>query len=55
MRFSYRLPAALIGATIIVAQPQFAVAQLSPQQVEAIGREVTVRIDGRRRRFWSDC
>ena len=46
MRFSYRLPAALIGATIIVAQPQFAVAQLSPQQVEAIGREVTVRIDG---------
>ncbi|MEG4894145.1 tetratricopeptide repeat-containing serine protease family protein, partial [Microcoleus sp. F10-B4] len=46
MRFSYRLPAALIGATIIVAQPQFAVAQLSPQQVEAIGREITVRIDG---------
>ena len=46
MRFSYRLPAALIGATIILAQPQFAVAQLSPQQVEAIGREVTVRIDG---------
>jgi len=46
MRFSYRLSAALIGATIIVAQPQFAVAQLSPQQVEAIGREITVRIDG---------
>ena len=46
MRFSYRVSAALIGATIIVAQPQFAVAQLSPQQVEAIGREITVRIDG---------
>jgi len=46
MRFSYRLSAALIGATTIVVQPQFAVAQLSPQQVEAIGREITVRIDG---------
>jgi len=31
---------------MIVAQPQFAFAQLSPQQVEAIGREITVRIDG---------
>ena len=46
MNFSYRLSAALIGATIIVAQPQFAIAQLSPQQVEAIGKEITVRIDG---------
>ncbi|WP_293367063.1 tetratricopeptide repeat-containing serine protease family protein, partial [Microcoleus sp. CAWBG50] len=46
MNFSHRLPAALIGATITVVQPQFAVAQLSPQQVEAIGREITVRIDG---------
>ena len=46
MGFSYRLSAALIGATMIIVQPQFAVAQLSPQQLEAIGREVTVRIDG---------
>ncbi|OCR02684.1 hypothetical protein BCD67_15995, partial [Oscillatoriales cyanobacterium USR001] len=46
MGFSYRLSAALIGATMIIVQPQFAVAQLSPQQVEALSREVTVRIDG---------
>lgn len=46
MGFFYRLPAALIGATITVVQPQVDVAELSPQQVEAIGREITVRIDG---------
>jgi Flp pilus assembly protein TadD len=34
MSFYYRLPAALIAATIAIVQPEFAVAQLSPQQVE---------------------
>lgn len=46
MNFPQKLPAALTGAIIILAQPQFAAAQLSPQQLEAIGREITVRIDG---------
>jgi tetratricopeptide (TPR) repeat protein len=34
MSFYYRLPAALIAATIAIVQPEFAVAQLSRQQVE---------------------
>jgi hypothetical protein len=36
MSFYYRLPAALIAATIAIVQPEFAVAQLSAQQVEEI-------------------
>ncbi|MEG3959698.1 tetratricopeptide repeat protein, partial [Microcoleus sp. herbarium2] len=38
MSFSYRLSAALIVATIAIVQPEFAVAQLSAQQVEEIDR-----------------
>src|SRR4028118_408502 len=38
MSFYYRLPAALIAATIASVQPEFAVAQLSAQQVEEIDR-----------------
>jgi tetratricopeptide (TPR) repeat protein len=38
MNFYYRLPAALIAATIASVQPEFAVAQLSAQQVEEIDR-----------------
>ncbi|MBD0314344.1 MAG: tetratricopeptide repeat protein, partial [Microcoleus sp. T3-bin5] len=38
MSFSYRLSAALIAATIAIVQPEFAVAQLSAQQVEEIRR-----------------
>ena len=38
MSFYYRLPAALIAATIVIVQPEFAVAQLSAQQVEKIDR-----------------
>jgi hypothetical protein len=36
MSFYYRLPAALIAATIAIVQPEFAVAQLSAQQIEEI-------------------
>jgi hypothetical protein len=36
MSFYYRLPAALIAATIAIVQPEFAVAQLSAQQMEEI-------------------
>ncbi len=38
MSFYYRLPAALIAATIAIVQPEFAVAQLSAPQVEKINR-----------------
>lgn len=46
MKFSYELSAALIvGAAIVLLQPQFAVA-LTAEQVNSIAKEVTVRIDG---------
>lgn len=45
MNFSYSLPAMLIGAAVVVVQPQIAVA-LTPAEVSAIGKEFTVRIDG---------
>jgi serine protease Do len=46
MKFTYELSAALIGAAaIVVVQPQFANA-LTPEQVNNIAKEVTVRIDG---------
>ena len=45
MTFPYRLSAALIGTAIVVVQPQLAVA-LTKEEVNAIAREITVRIDG---------
>ncbi|HAZ45780.1 MAG TPA: hypothetical protein DDW76_05290 [Cyanobacteria bacterium UBA11369] len=46
MRFCYELSAALIGgAAIVLVQAQFAVA-LTPEQVNNIAKDVTVRIDG---------
>ena len=45
MTFPYRLSAALIGAAIVVVQPQLATA-LTKEEVNAIAREITVRIDG---------
>ena len=46
MRFSYQLPAALIGvaASIVLVQPQVAVA-LSPDEVGRIAKSITVRIE----------
>jgi S1-C subfamily serine protease len=46
MRFNYELSAALIGAAaMVLVQPQFAVA-ITPEQVNNIAKDVTVRIDG---------
>ena len=45
MTFPYRLSAALIGTAIVVVQPQLAIA-LTKEEVNAIAREITVRIDG---------
>lgn len=45
MTFPYRLSAALIGTAIVVVQPQLAVA-LTKEEINAIAREITVRIDG---------
>lgn len=42
MKFTYGLPAALIGAAIVVVQPQFVAALTTPE----IARAITVRIDG---------
>ncbi len=48
MRFSYQLPAALIGvaASIVLVQPQVAVA-LSPDEVGRIAKSITVRIESK--------
>jgi len=47
MNQPHKLLTILLGsATIAIIQPQIAIAQLSPQQVDSIAREVTVRIDG---------
>ncbi|NMG20994.1 tetratricopeptide repeat-containing S1 family peptidase [Brasilonema bromeliae] len=43
--FSRRLPAVLMGAAVVMVQPQLAVA-LSPIQVSDIAKEFTVLIDG---------
>ncbi|MCU0517397.1 MAG: serine protease, partial [Oscillatoria sp. Prado101] len=43
MRFYYGLPAALIGAAIVIVQPQVAAA-LNPAEVEEIAKEITVLI-----------
>lgn len=45
MNFSYGLPVALVGAAIVVVQPQVA-AKLSPIEVNKIAQQITVRIDG---------
>lgn len=45
MNFSYNLPAILIGAAVVVVQPQLAVA-LTAAEVGDIAKEFTVRIDG---------
>jgi tetratricopeptide (TPR) repeat protein len=47
MNQPHKLWTILLGsATIAIIQSQNAIAQLSPQQVDSIAREVTVRIDG---------
>ncbi len=47
MNQSHKLWTILLGsATIAIIQPQIAIAQLSPQQVDSIAKEITVRIDG---------
>ncbi|MBW4641660.1 MAG: tetratricopeptide repeat protein [Goleter apudmare HA4340-LM2] len=45
MKFSDALPTVLIGAAVVVMQPQLSMA-LSPKQVSDIARQFTVRIDG---------
>jgi tetratricopeptide (TPR) repeat protein len=43
MKYYHILPPALIGVSMVLVQSQIAVA-ISPQEVEKIGREITVRI-----------
>ncbi len=45
MNFDYRLPALIVGAAIVIVQPQLATA-LTLDEVNAIARKVTVLIDG---------
>lgn len=45
MKFYDAFPSALIGAVLVVMQPQLSMA-LSPKQVSDIARQFTVRIDG---------
>jgi hypothetical protein len=43
MKYYYTLPSILIGAYIVLVQPQVAAA-LSAQEVENIGKEITLQI-----------
>ncbi|WP_315789587.1 hypothetical protein [Fischerella sp. JS2] len=43
MKYYHALPPVLIGVSMVLVQSQVAVA-ISPQEVEKIGREITVRI-----------
>jgi tetratricopeptide (TPR) repeat protein len=45
IQFPYHIPAALIGTAIVLVQPQLAVA-LSKDEVNAIAKEITVKISG---------
>ena len=45
MNYKYTLPSALIGVTISLVQPQAARAICSNDQVDTIGKEITVLID----------
>ncbi len=45
MKLSYQLPAALVGAAIVLAQPQMATA-LTANAVQQIANQITVLIDG---------
>jgi S1-C subfamily serine protease len=46
MKFTYGLPVGLLGAAVVMIQPSSAVA-LTTQEVDAVAREITVRIDGK--------
>ncbi|MDJ0800699.1 MAG: tetratricopeptide repeat-containing serine protease family protein [Calothrix sp. MO_167.B12] len=46
MKLSYSLSGALIGATIVMMQPQVGLASLSPVQISETAKEYTVLIDG---------
>ncbi|NMF65714.1 trypsin-like peptidase domain-containing protein [Brasilonema octagenarum] len=45
MKFSYGLPIVLLGAAVVMVQSQVAVG-LTPAEVNAIAKQITVRIDG---------
>ncbi|KHG40993.1 hypothetical protein OA07_14495 [Aphanizomenon flos-aquae 2012/KM1/D3] len=45
MNHKYTIPAALIGVSIALVQPQIARAICSNDQVDTIGKEITVLID----------
>ncbi|MBE9248919.1 hypothetical protein IQ226_06995 [Dolichospermum sp. LEGE 00240] len=45
MSYKYTFPAALIGVSIALVQPQIARAICSNDQVDTIGKEITVLID----------
>ncbi|MBD2355601.1 tetratricopeptide repeat protein [Tolypothrix sp. FACHB-123] len=45
MKCYYALPAMLIGAAVVVIQPQLSIA-LSPKQVSDMAKQFTIRIDG---------
>ncbi|MDF5733720.1 MAG: trypsin-like peptidase domain-containing protein [Rhizonema sp. PD38] len=46
IKLSYGIPIVLLGAAVVIVQPQVAVISQTPVDVNAIAKQITVRIDG---------